>query len=119
MKKYAALFFVFTLLIFSLSAHDGVKELSTFKMMGEIELRNEPDFKSHVVYTTLNHEFGLEVRVLEFGEKDTYKAKKGQWIYALTTAPMWTSSGEWVDAYSKFWFFLPDDEELFEYEELN
>ena len=102
---------------YTLSDHSKIKELSSFTIIGEIDLRTEKDFTSPVKYRTLNHEGGMKVTVLEILEKDTQNKKSGRWFYVLTTSPMWVQSGEWIKAYQKFLIFIPDDMPVFEFEE--
>ena len=77
---------------YTLSDHSKIKELSSFTIMGEIDLRTEKDFTSPVKYRTLNHEGGMKVTVLEILKKDTQNKKSGTWLYVLLTAPMWVES---------------------------
>lgn len=35
----------------------------------------------------------------------------------LTTAPMWVDTGEWIKKHTKYWIFLPDSRQIFDYEE--
>lgn len=116
MKKIVILFLLLSLVSSQLFGHE-IKELSSFMMMGEIELRTQEGFSEPVLYKTLNHEGGMKVRVLETGKRETINDKSGQWLYVLTVAPMWVDSGEWIEKYTRFWIFLEDDYEIFEYEE--
>jgi len=102
---------------YTLTDHSRIKELSSFTIMGEIDLRTEKDFTSPVKYRTLNHEGGMKVTVLEILKKDTQNKKSGRWLYVLLTAPMWTESGDWIEKYQKFLIFLPDDMTVFDFEE--
>ena len=124
MKRIFAL--LFSSLLFSLSLyahgytltdHSKIKELSSFRIMGEIDLRTEKDISSEVKYRTLNHEGGMKVKVLEILKKDVQNDKTGKWLYVLLTAPMWVDNGEWIQEYQKFLIFLPDDMPLFDFEE--
>ena len=102
---------------YTLSDHSKIKELSSFTIIGEIDLRTEKDFSSPVKYRTLNHEGGMKVTVLEILKKDTQNKKSGRWLYVLLTAPMWVESGDWIEKYQKFLIFLPDDMTVFDFEE--
>lgn len=57
--------------------HSKIKELSDFRVMGTFDLRTEKDISSPVKYYTINHEGGMNVRVLEVLKKDVYKNQKG------------------------------------------
>lgn len=96
-----------------LANHRRIKEMSSFTIMGEIELRTEKNISAPVEYRTLNHEGGMKVRVLEILKKE----KGGMWLYVLLTSPMWVDSGEWIEKYRKFVIFLPDDMRVFDFEE--
>jgi len=91
-----------------------IKELSYFRLQGEIELRTQACFNSKYKYRTLNHEGGVKVRVLKIGSTDVYNSQKGKWLYVILTAPLWADSGEWIEKYNKFWIFLPDSMEVFD-----
>ena len=97
--------------------HSQIKELSSFMIMGEIDLRTEKDYSSQVNYRTLNHEGGMKVRVLEILKDDVQNNEAGKWLYVLLTSPMWVESGEWIEKYQKFLIFLPDDIPIFDFEE--
>ena len=101
----------------TLTEHSKIKELSSFRIMGEIDLRTEKDYSSQVKYRTLNHEGGMKVTVLEVLKKDVQNNEAGKWLYVLLTSPMWVDSGEWVEKYQKFLIFLPDDMPVFDFEE--
>jgi hypothetical protein len=102
---------------FTLTDHSKIKELSSFKIMGVIELRTEKDYSAEVKYRTLNHEGGMKVKVLEVLKEDVQDGECGKWFYVLLTSPMWVDSGEWIEKYEKFLIFLPDDLPLFDFEE--
>ena len=97
--------------------HSQIKELSSFMIMGEIDLRAEKDYSSQVNYRTLNHEGGMKVKVLEILKDDVQNNEAGKWLYVLLTSPMWVESGEWIEKYQKFLIFLPDDIPIFDFEE--
>ena len=101
----------------TLQDHSKIKELSTFTILGVMDLRTEKDFSSEVKYRTLNHEGGMRVRVLEILKSDVQSDEEGKWLYVLLTAPMWVDSGEWIEKYEKFLIFLPDDMPIFDFEE--
>ena len=75
----AVLLLIFPAALFAkgitLTDHTKIKELSTFRVTGEYELRTQKSPKSEVKFCTLNHEGGMEVRVLEIFEKSEYKGK--------------------------------------------
>ena len=100
-----------------LTDHAEIKELSTFRIMGVIDLRTEKDISAAVKYRTLNHEGGMKVRVLEILENDVQNGSSGKWLYVLLTAPMWVDNEEWIERYRKFLIFLPDDMPVFDFEE--
>lgn len=100
-----------------LTDHAEIKELSTFRIMGVIDLRTEKDISAAVKYRTLNHEGGMKVRVLEILENDVLNGSSGKWLYVLLTAPMWVDNEEWIERYRKFLIFLPDDMAVFDFEE--
>ena len=101
----------------TLTDHSQIKELSSFMIMGEIDLRTEKDYSSQVNYRTLNHEGGMKVRVLEILKDDVQNNEAGKWLYVLLTSPMWVESGDWIEKYQKFLIFLPDDIPIFDFEE--
>ena len=101
----------------TLTDHSQIKELSSFTILGEIDLRTEKSIPSEVKYRTLNHENGMKVTVLEILKTDVQDNKSGKWLYVLLTAPMWVDSGEWIEKYQKFLIFLPDDLPVFDFEE--
>lgn len=94
-----------------------IKSLSRFMLMGEYELRAEEGFENPVLYTTINHENGFKLLVLEIGKRETRENKSGVWLKIRTTSPMWVESGEWIEKYTDFWIFLLDEMELFDYVE--
>lgn len=100
-----------------LTDHAEIKEFSTFRIMGVIDLRTEKDISAAVKYRTLNHEGGMKVRVLEILENDVQNGSSGKWLYVLLTAPMWVDNEEWIERYRKFLIFLPDDMAVFDFEE--
>ena len=102
---------------YTLTDHSKIKELSSFTIMGEFDLRTEKDISSPVKYRTLNHEGGMKVTVLEILKNDVQNDKSGIWLYVLLTAPMWAESGDWIEKYQKFLIFLPDDMTVFDFEE--
>ncbi|MCR5622946.1 MAG: hypothetical protein K6G18_13990 [Treponema sp.] len=101
----------------TLTEHSRIKERSSFKIMGAIDLRTGKDYSSEVIYRTLNHEGGMEVTVLEILKNDVQDNKSGKWFYVLLTSPLWVDSGEWIEKYQKFLIFLPDDMSVFDFEE--
>ncbi len=123
MKRFLLLIIVsFTSLVLyayesTLKDHSKIKELSSFMIMGEIDLRTEKDYTSEVKYRTLNHEGGMKVRVLEILKDDVQDNQAGKWLYVLLTSPMWVESGEWIKPYQRFLIFLPDDMTVFDFEE--
>ena len=100
-----------------LEDHSQIKRLSSFRILDAIDLRTEKDFNAPVNYTTINHEGGTKVRVLEILKRDVQEGKKGRWFYVILIQPMWVESGEWLEAYQNFLIFLPDDTPLFDFEE--
>lgn len=123
MKKFLHIL-CFSFLILSLYAngitltdHSKIKELSSFRIMGTIDLRTEKDYSSEVKYKTINHEGGMKVTVLEVLKDDIQNNKTGKWLYVLLTSPMWVESGEWIEKYQKFLIFLPNDISIFDFEE--
>ena len=102
---------------YTLTDHSKIKDLSSFTIMGEIDLRTEKDISAPVKYRTLNHEGGMKVTVLEIIKKDVQNDKSGIWVYVLLTAPMWVESGDWIEKYQKFLIFLPDEMPVYDFEE--
>lgn len=86
--------------------------LSSFTVNGQFDLKPEPDFACENSFRTLNHEGGLKVRVLELKE-----GQGGSWLYVLVRHGFWAESGQWIVPYSKFWLFLDDETEIFDFEE--
>ena len=101
----------------TLTEHSKIKELSSFRIMGELDLRTDKDISSPIKYRTLNHEGGMKVRVLEILKNDVLDDKPGTWLYVLLTAPMWVDNGDWIEKYQKFLIFLPDDMTVYDFEE--
>lgn len=123
-KLVTLIFLIASLLSLSLYAkenssqdHSKIKALSSFTILGVMDLRTEKDYAAQVKYRTLNHEGGMKVRVLEILKSDVQNGEAGKWLYVLLTAPMWVDSGEWVEKYQKFLIFLPDDTPIFDFEE--
>ena len=100
-----------------LTDHSRIKELSSFTIMGQIDLRTEKTYSSEIKYRTLNHEGGMKVTVLEILKSDVQNNKSGKWLYVLLTSPMWVDNGEWIKRYQKFLIFLPDSTPVFDFEE--
>ena len=100
-----------------LTDHSRIKELSSFTIMGQIDLRTEKNYSSEIKYRTLNHEGGMKVTVLEILKSDVQNNKSGKWLYVLLTSPMWVDNGEWIKRYQKFLIFLPDSMPVFDFEE--
>lgn len=86
--------------------------LSSFTVNGQFDLKPEPDFACENSFRTLNHEGGLKVRVLELKE-----GQGGSWLYVLVRHGFWAENGQWIVPYSKFWLFLEDETEIFDFEE--
>ena len=101
---------------YTLTDHSEIKELSSFRMLGEIDLRTDKDFSSPIKYRTLNHEGGMKVKVLEILKNDVQEDESGIWLYVLLTAPMWVDSGDRIEKYQKFLIFLPDNMPVFDFE---
>ena len=123
MKKtfaYILLCFVLSLSVFpqgnTLTDHSRIKELSSFTIMGVIDLRTERDTSSPADFRTLNHEGGMKVTVLEILKNDVQDGEAGKWLYVLLTSPMWVDNGEWIKKYRKFLIFLPDDMPVHDFE---
>lgn len=123
MKRFLLLIFFsyFSLISYAheskLTDHSRIKELSSFMIMGEIDLRTENDYSAEVKYRTLNHEGGMKVTVLEILKNDVQNNESGKWFYVLLTSPVWVNNGEWIEKYQKFLIFLPDDMPVFDFEE--
>lgn len=123
MKRFLLLIFFsyFSLVLYAhestLTDHSRIKELSSFMIMGEIDLRTEKDYSAEVKYRTLNHEGGMKVTVLEILKNDVQNNESGKWFYVLLTSPMWVNNGEWIEKYQKFLIFLPDDMPVFDFDE--
>ena len=102
---------------YTLTDHSQIKEMSYFRIMGEIDLRTEKNYSAPVKYRTLNHEGGMKVTVLEIMKDDVQDGESGKWLYVLLTSPMWVDNGDWIEKYQKFLIFLPDDIPVFDFEE--
>lgn len=100
-----------------LTDHSRIKEFSSFKIMGVIDLRTEKNYSAEVKYRTLNHEGGMCVTVLEVLKEDVKENKHGKWLYVLLTSPMWVEGREWIEKYQEFLIFLPDDMPVFDFYE--
>lgn len=113
--------FIFSLALYAhgyiLTDHSQIKEMSYFRIMGEIDLRTEKNYSAPVKYRTLNHEGGMKVTVLEIMKDDVQDGESGKWLYVLLTSPLWVDNGEWIEKYQKFLIFLPDDMPVFDFEE--
>jgi hypothetical protein len=101
----------------TLDDHMKIARLSSFRLMGEIDLRTENDVSAPVKYRTLNHEGGMKVTVLEIGDYCELNGKRGLWLWVRLTSPMWVDSGEWIEKYQKFLIFLPDEMPVLDFEE--
>ena len=124
MKRIVLLLFFSLISSIALYAHDDIltdhskiKNLSSFTIMGEIDLLSTKDVSSPVEYRTLNHEGGMKVTVLEILKNDKQDGKSGIWLYVLLTAPMWVDNGDWIERHQKFLIFLPDDKPVFNFDE--
>lgn len=112
------LFFILLSFTFFLGAEpkQKISELSDFRLLGERTIFSEPEFSDDaILYRTLNHEGGLNVRTLRIGERD--EAENGAWYFVILNAGVWAETGERVKAGEKFWIFISDDEDIFNYEE--
>ena len=96
----------------ALFARPEIRRLSHFTLWCIMELRTEAGFGAPVKYTTLNHEGGLRFTVVELGRKE----RGGQWLLVTNTTPFWVEGGDWIEKYRRFWIFLPDDAEIFDFE---
>ncbi len=116
MKRFfLPLFLLLPIFAFSLSNRD-LPKLSSFRLWGEHILYERADFSKDAEWHRIfNHEGGLNLKVLEKGDFD--KAKNGTWYYVLLQRPVYVETGELLQPYTKFWIFLRDDEEIFDYEE--
>lgn len=121
MKRFLLMICLLSLVLYAQgntsTEHSRIKELSSFRIMGEIDLRTGKDYSSRAKYRTLNHEGGMKVTVLEILKSDVQDNKSGKWLYVLLTSPMWVAGGEWMEKYQKFLIFLPDDMPIFDFEE--
>ena len=121
---FAGVFILFTFFnllyakdsVIRLDDHSKISELSSFRLVGEFDLRTQKDKNASVAFQSLNHEGGMKVRVLEILEKDELDGKTGMWLFVRTTSPMWVSSGEWINAYTDFLIFLDDETPVFDFE---
>lgn len=79
--------FLFFLIIFAFSfplfSRPQIQKLSSFRIQEEIEIREKTDFDCEPQFQSLNHENGLEVKVLEIGKNDIFENQKGKWLYVL------------------------------------
>ena len=73
---------------YTLTDHSQIKEMSYFRIMGEIDLRTEKNYSAPVKYRTLNHEGGMKVTVLEIMKDDVQDGESGKWLYVLLTSPL-------------------------------
>lgn len=97
------------------SPRQELAELSDFRLWGPQTLYEKPDSaESSVWHRTFNHEGGLNLRVIKRGKRD--EKAGGTWQYVLLTSPVYVESGELLKSYTKFWIFIRDDEEIFDYE---
>ena len=72
MKKWFILLIFPAVCLQGICAETPIKKLSYFRLMGAVVLRSAAGFTPEsLVYTTLNHEGGLKVRVLDTGRSDT------------------------------------------------
>ena len=100
-----------------LNDHAKIKEFSSVRILGILDLRVEKDTTVLPKYRTLNHEGGMSVSVLEILKDDVYDGQHGKWLWVLLTAPMWVDSGDWIESYQKFLIFLPDDMTIYDFED--
>lgn len=115
-NKFYILFILFLAINFNIFSVE-LQQDSYFMLMGEYELRLEKGFSNPVVYSTLNHEGGVKLKVLEIAESDSLNGKKGKWLKVLTVSSMWVSTGDWIEKYQKYWIFLLDETLIFNYQE--
>lgn len=94
----------------------SIKKGDFFRVMCEHELRDEQGFDKPVLYNAINHEGGMKVRVLEVGQRETSEGLGGVWLHVSLTAPMWVDTTLWVPRGTQYWFWLPDDQQIFDYE---
>ena len=59
-----------------------ITALSNLTVMGSLDLWKEKDFKKEPDYTTLNHEGGLNITVLEVLGRGENGGRSGLWIFA-------------------------------------
>ncbi len=100
----------------TLTDHTQIKVLSSFRMLGAVDLRTGEDTTAPVQYRTLNHEGGLDVKVIEVLDRDVQDGEAGVWLYVMLLSPLWTESGDWIERYQKFMVFLPDGVPVFDFE---
>ena len=100
----------------TLTDHTQIKALSSFRMLGAVDLRTGKDTAAPVRYRTLNHEGGLDVKVIEVLDRDEQDGEAGMWLYVMLLSPLWTESGDWIDRHQRFMVFLPDGVPVFDFE---
>ncbi len=96
-----------------LTDHTQIKVHSSFRMLGAVDLRSGKDTTAPVRYRTLNHEGGLDVKVLEVLDRDMQDGEAGVWLYVMLLTPLWAESGDWIERYQRFVVFLPDEVPVF------
>ena len=110
MKRFLPIVFAL-IFLFPLAAQSLVKEDAYYRLWGAVALRSRADFLADAVqYTTLNHEGGVPIKVLEIGTRDAHDGKGGTWIFVMTTSWVWAEGEVRVPQYGKFWVFLRDDD---------
>lgn len=114
-KTTCILCLLFPLILCFASPSVELAELSSFRLWGEHVLYEKEDFSDESVWhETFNHEGGLNLCVIKNGMRD--ENAKGRWQYVMLTRPVYVESGELLKPYTKFWIFIRDDEEIFDYE---
>lgn len=117
MKKLLSIIFLSLCFLFTANAHE-IKKDSYFRIITPIELRENKGFNQPVIYSTLLHEGGLELKVIQIGNREYKNNEWGTWLYIITVAPMWVDNGEWIPKYKHYWIFLKDEIQIWDYEEL-
>lgn len=113
LRRIFAALFLAVLFSEALYARPEIRRLSHFTLWRVTEIFDGEGFDTPAAYRTLNHEGGLCLTVLERGRKE----RGGRWLFVTNTAPFWVEGGDFIERYRRFWIFLPDDAEIFDFEE--
>lgn len=101
---------------FNIYSRPQIQEQNSFRLMGNIPLYENPNFQNMPKAISLNHEGGIKVNCIELGKSEKINSQKGQWIKVVIEKGFWTDESVWIEPYEKFWIFILDETEIFDFE---